>query len=161
MKLDSINKAVDPTDISEVEQQLNIFKQVYATSATDSADFIQATQQDNELTYSNVPFRLFLLIAYNLDHEITVHDTAKLIVAGARHEDLSTVLPLDPETKVAIRFQEARVKSGLTEKEIAAKSVELDEYKLIKAEYARIPLSISTWAELFKIIGTKITIDLF
>ncbi|MDC4187131.1 helix-turn-helix transcriptional regulator [Loigolactobacillus coryniformis] len=155
------NQPIDLTDIAAVEAKRREIAHIIETYPRDSHEFRTATAANNELLDSNVPIRIFYLIGHHLDHPITEHEIAQLIVAGAKGEDLSEVLPLTPEVKTAIKFQIARRQAKMTQAEVAAKVGHISQAQIAKAERAQTSLSINRWAELFKVVGTSAVIKLY
>lgn len=118
-----------------------------------SSDFTKISQASDAFMYRHLKLRDMLFIAEALHFELTPEHTAELIALSYNHADITKVLPLSPEAKLALALRQARQKQQLTQTEIAQKA-DLAPSDVAKAEQASVNLSLSTWNTLFKAVHT-------
>ncbi|GAA3613355.1 helix-turn-helix domain-containing protein [Secundilactobacillus similis] len=122
--------------------------------------FNEVAEAYNQFMFAHLPERDFNFIMSHLDHNITNPEAAALVAASYNKEDISEVISLDPEVKLALKFRIARNQKHLTQAEVARRSGSFTQGQVAKAEAVKTSLSIPQWDTLFKAIGSASTLAL-
>ncbi|ATO56608.1 helix-turn-helix transcriptional regulator [Loigolactobacillus coryniformis] len=158
---ESAGKQLDLTDSNAVAAALKHYGEIIETYASDDQRSMVAGDAQSALIYDHIPIRVYHLMLTQLDHTITYQETAALIVASYTGKDISEVLDLSPEVKLALKFQIARRQAKMTQKEVAAKVGNINQSQIARAERVNTMLSLSQWASLFAAIKTPVTLRLY
>lgn len=140
-------------DQQTVLTKLQQYHQLLNQTPRGSSEFTKISQASDAFMYRHLKLRDMLFIAKALDFELDPEHTAELIALSYNHADITEVLPLSPEAKLALALRQARQKQHLTQAEVAQKAG-LAPSDVAKAEQANSDLSVSTWNRLFKAVHT-------
>lgn len=144
----------------EVLKRLRSVVHVIDTKPRDTADFMHASDEFDELLFRDMTIREFHFITRNLGHKITDEEVTKLIVAASEHKDLSEVLPINVDAKLAFKFKNLRQRQKMTQEQVAEITGNYTQSQIAKAEAVDLPLTLTRWSELFRAIGQKVTIQI-
>lgn len=144
----------------EVLKQLRAIMKRWDTSAIETVASRQAADEYFELVFADMNLHEFHFIVSHLGHEATDEEVAKLVVAAASHEDLSEVLPISADAKIAYKFRHQRTQQHLTQQQVAEITGNFTQSQIAKAEAVDLPLTLTRWSELFRAIGQKVTIQI-
>ncbi|MFD1319226.1 helix-turn-helix domain-containing protein [Loigolactobacillus zhaoyuanensis] len=152
-----VDNEIDLTDYHAVLEQRKLISNTINHYPADSIEYAEATMADSKMLDTTVPIRILALIGGGLDHQITEAELAHLIVASAKHEDISEVLSISPEIKMAIKFQQARRIAHMTQADVAAKT-NISQSQIAKAELGQTALTLTHWVDLFKAVNGQATL---
>ena len=141
-------------------KQLKAIIHVIDTKPRDTPEFMHASDAYDDLMFRDMTLREFYFIAKNLDHEITDEEVAKLIVAASERKDLSEVLPINVDAKLAFKFKNLRQRQKMTQEQVAEITGNYTQSQIAKAEAVDLPLTATRWSELFRAIGQTVTIQI-
>lgn len=134
-------------------EQLDQYTHIIKTAPRDSTEFFNATKAYNQLLHPTIDIRDLVFLGKNLDHPMTNAELAKLIVAARNDKDLSDVLAINEDARVAYKFKHLRQAKHMTQQEVATKSKNYTQSQIAKAELGQLSLSPSRWQALFKTLG--------
>lgn len=140
-------------EIQTVLEKLDAYSQVMATAQQDSTEFSKAANATTDLLHPTINIRDLAFISTQVGRPLTNAELAKLIVAARHDEDLSEVLDIGEDARIAYKFKHARLAENLTQQEVAARSKNYTQSQIAKAELGQLSLSPSRWQSLFKTLG--------
>ncbi|GAA3613204.1 helix-turn-helix domain-containing protein [Secundilactobacillus similis] len=142
-----------PISEQQALEQLNRYTHIIETAPRDSTEFFDATKAYNQLLHPTINIRDLVFLGKNLDHSMTNTELAKLIIAARNDQDLSDVLDINEDARVAYKFKHLRQAKHMTQQEVAAKSKNYTQSQIAQAELGQLSLSPSRWQALFETLG--------